>query len=97
MAPSNIQTMSQDLLQVQTFDRQKFLTWFKESGGWYNEQLVDVVSVPGMGYGAVAVKDIEVRLSQDMECRGDKADSITTGGNSFVPCGRQPYFIALYI
>ncbi|XAO21820.1 hypothetical protein I312_100576 [Cryptococcus bacillisporus CA1280] len=51
--------MSQDLLQVQTFNRQKFLTWFKESGGWYNEQLVDVVSVPGMGYGAVAVKDIE--------------------------------------
>ncbi|AAW46458.1 hypothetical protein CNBI2600 [Cryptococcus deneoformans B-3501A] len=50
---------SQALIQAEAFESQKFLTWFKESGGWYNEELVDIVSVPGMGYGAVAVKDIE--------------------------------------
>lgn len=54
---------SQALIQAEAFESQKFLTWFKESGGWYNEELVDIVSVPGMGYGAVAVKDIEVRSS----------------------------------
>lgn len=63
MAPTEIQMTSQALIQAEAFESQKFLTWFKESGGWYNEELVDIVSVPGMGYGAVAVKDIEVRSS----------------------------------
>ncbi|OWT40334.1 SET domain-containing protein 6 [Cryptococcus neoformans Bt1] len=50
---------SQDLVQAGAFECQKFLTWFKEFGGWYNAELIDIVSVAGMGYGAVAVKDIE--------------------------------------
>lgn len=54
---------SQDLVQAGAFECQKFLTWFKEFGGWYNAELIDIVSVAGMGYGAVAVKDIEVGLS----------------------------------
>lgn len=63
MAPSEIQMTSQDPVQAGAFERQKFLTWFKEFGGWYNAELIDIVSVAGMGYGAVAVKGIEVGLS----------------------------------
>ncbi|WVO13500.1 hypothetical protein L204_101121 [Cryptococcus depauperatus] len=40
------------------FNRQEFLTWFQESGGWYNKDLVDLVPFPGMGYGAIAMNDI---------------------------------------
>ncbi|OCF33139.1 hypothetical protein I316_05184 [Kwoniella heveanensis BCC8398] len=44
--------------EAQVFDPQGFWSWFKRSGGWYDETLLGLKSYAGMGYGAVALKDV---------------------------------------
>jgi hypothetical protein len=39
------------------------LKWLVSSGGWYDETAMGLQEYPGMGLGAVALRDIEVRPS----------------------------------
>ncbi|WVQ93945.1 hypothetical protein IAU59_001023 [Kwoniella sp. CBS 9459] len=44
--------------ETQVFDPEGFLSWFKRSGGWYDESLLGLQPFVGMGYGAVALGDV---------------------------------------
>jgi hypothetical protein len=37
------------------------MNWLASSGGWYDETAMGLQEYPGMGLGAVALRDIEVR------------------------------------
>ncbi|WVR03403.1 hypothetical protein IAU60_000394 [Kwoniella sp. DSM 27419] len=44
--------------EVNVFDPEHFLNWFKGAGGWYDESLLGLKPFEGMGYGAVALKEV---------------------------------------
>ncbi|WVF66323.1 hypothetical protein IAT40_001063 [Kwoniella sp. CBS 6097] len=44
--------------ETQVFDPEGFLSWFKRSGGWYDETLLGLQPFAGMGYGAIALRDV---------------------------------------
>jgi hypothetical protein len=44
------------------------LTWLRSSGGWYDDTAMGLKDYPGMGQGAVALRDLEVRALDSEPC-----------------------------